>query len=166
MNPQSTAIPGPMHTKQTFNTKRHNFEPKSVVEQSRTAPFWFQKLYQFGPKFWDRSDGPSRPHSTQTFVKHLKGSKNSSREKILPLGVCQNFSNPGSTRSLLCVERFPFLLRRNPTVRLPGILERWKTFSLLNPILLSTASPSPTFTFLAWLNGEDESCSLFRLLVT
>ena len=27
------------------------------MEQSRAAPFFFQKFYQFGPKFWDRSNG-------------------------------------------------------------------------------------------------------------
>ena len=32
----------------------------------------FKNSYQFGPKFWDRSNGPSRPHSTRTFVKYLK----------------------------------------------------------------------------------------------
>ena len=68
------------------------------MEQSRAAPFFFQKFYQLGPKFWDRSNGPSRPHSTETLVKHLNRSKNSSREKILPQGVCQKPTKPGPTR--------------------------------------------------------------------
>ena len=40
--------------------------------QSRLPQWVFKNSYQFGPKVWDRSDGPSRPHSTQTFVKYLR----------------------------------------------------------------------------------------------
>ena len=40
--------------------------------QSRLLQWVFKNSYQFGPKVWDRSDSPSRPHSTQTFVKYLK----------------------------------------------------------------------------------------------
>ena len=43
---------------------------------------------------------------------------------------CQKLANPGSTRSLLRVERFPFLLRRNPTVRSRVFLERSQRLSL------------------------------------
>ena len=96
-------------------TNQHKPHPNSRGAVTGCSIF-FQKFYQFGPKFWDQSSGPSRPHSTETLVKHLNGSKNSSREKILPLGVCQKLTNPGSTRSLLRVERFSVSPRRPPTV--------------------------------------------------
>ena len=40
--------------------------------QSRLHQWLLKNSHQFGPKVWDRSDGPSRPHSTPTFVKYLK----------------------------------------------------------------------------------------------
>ena len=128
MNPQSTAIPGPMHTKQTFNAQSTQTAPNQPVPIHGCSTFCFKIFYQFGPKVWDCSDGPSRPHSTQTSTKHLKWEYNSSMEKILPLGVCQKLTNPESTRSLLCVERFSFSPRRPPTVGSCVFLER--SFSL------------------------------------
>ena len=35
------------------------------------CPNEFHKFSHFGPKFWDRSNGHSRPQSTQAFTKHL-----------------------------------------------------------------------------------------------
>ena len=78
--------------------------------------------------------GPIKLPLTASFSsnidKVLKEGINPSREKPLPLGVCQNFSNPVPTRSPLCVEQLPFLFRRLPTVGLPDILERSDTLSL------------------------------------
>ena len=47
-----------------------------------------------------------------------------SRMKPLPHGVCQKLSKPVPTRSSRHVEQLCFLVQRNPTVRLPGALER------------------------------------------
>ena len=58
VNPQSTAIPGPMHTKQTFNAQINTNSTRTARTHTRLLQFLFQNLYQFGPKVWDRSDGP------------------------------------------------------------------------------------------------------------
>ena len=108
----------------TNQHKPHPNSPNSRGAVTGCSIFFFQKFYQFGPKFWDRSNGPSRPHSIETLVKHLNESKNSSREKILPFGVCQKLTNLESTRSLLRVERFSFSPRRPPTVGSCVFLER------------------------------------------
>ena len=48
------------------------FDTPNQPWQSRLLLLGFKNSYQFGPKVWDRSNSPSRPHSTQTFVKYLK----------------------------------------------------------------------------------------------
>ena len=72
--------------------------------------------------------GPiKRPLTTSNQRKHGKTLKNGNKTQAgrnTTSWSCQKLTNPGSTRSLLCVERFPFLLRRNPTVRSPVFLER------------------------------------------
>ena len=75
------------------------FKTSNQPWQSRLLLLGFKNSYQFGPKVWDRSNGPSRPHSTQTFVKYLKREQNPSREKPLPQGVCLNSFNPVPKRS-------------------------------------------------------------------
>ena len=52
------------HVKAQFNTKTSR-------GQSRLNHWNFKNSYQFSPKVWDRSNGPSRPHSTQTFTMFL-----------------------------------------------------------------------------------------------
>ena len=60
-------------------TPQHNLLNKFQHKQPKKSvdcPNELQKFQQFGPKFWDRSNGPSRPQSTQQSTKHLnKGSK-------------------------------------------------------------------------------------------
>ena len=46
---------------------RYPKNPHTVMD----CPNGFQKFSHFGPKFWDRSNGHSRPQSTQAFIKHL-----------------------------------------------------------------------------------------------
>ena len=53
-----------------FN-KSSNMAPKQPLT-SRLQILGFNKSNQFGPKLWDRSNGRSRPQSTQTFAKYLK----------------------------------------------------------------------------------------------
>ena len=64
--------PGPMYTKKTFNTQINTNYTQTAHTHIWLLHFCFKNLYQFGPKVWDRSDGPSRPHSTRTSTKHLK----------------------------------------------------------------------------------------------
>ena len=83
-----------------------------------------QKLQQFGSKIWDRSNSRSRPQTNQNIHKTLKQSVTSSRMKPLPHGVCRNSKKSVPTHCPRHVERLSFLLRRNPTVESPVILER------------------------------------------
>ena len=83
----------------------------------------------FDSKFWNLSNGRSRPQTNSIINKTLKQSVTSSRIKPLPHRVCQNSRKLVPTRSPCCVEPLSFLTRRNPTVRSPGILERSHTLS-------------------------------------
>ena len=83
----------------------------------------FHKFQHFG------SNGRSRPQTNQNIHKTLKQSVTSSRMKPLPHGFCQKSLKPEPTRRPHYVERLSFLLRRNPTVRSPRILERSHTLS-------------------------------------
>ena len=83
----------------------------------------------FGSKFWNRSNGRSRPQTNSIIYKTLKQSVTSSRIKPLPQGVCRNSKKPVPMRSPLCVEPLCFLARRIPTVGSPRILERSHSLS-------------------------------------
>ena len=62
--------------------------------------------------------------------------------KLLPHGVCQKLPKPVPTRSSSRVEQFCFLVRRNPTVGLAGILERSGSLSLsLENHKMATVTP-------------------------
>ena len=87
------------------------------------------KFPHFGLKFWDRSNGRSRPQINSIINKTLKQSVTSSRIKPLPHRVCQNFKKLVPTRCPRCVELLFFLARRNPTIGSPGILERSHSLS-------------------------------------
>ena len=87
------------------------------------------KFPHFGPKFWDRSNGRSRPQTNSIIKKTLKQSVISSRIKPLPHGVCRNSLKPVPTRSPCYVEPLCFLARRNLTVLSPRILERSHSLS-------------------------------------
>ena len=99
--------------------------PWTVTE----CPNELLKFSHFGPKFWDRSNGRSRPQTNSIINKTLKQSVNSSRIKPLPHGVCRNSLKLVPTRCPHRIEQLSFLLRRNPTVRSPGILERSHSLS-------------------------------------
>ena len=88
------------------------------------------KCSHFGPKFWDRSNGRSRPQTNRIINKALKQSVTSSRTKPLPHGVCRNSLNPVPTRNHRCIKLLCFLARRIPTIRSRGILERRYSLSL------------------------------------
>ena len=94
------------------------------------CPNGFLKLSHLGSKIWDRSNVRSRPQTNTIIYKTLKQSVTSSRIKPLPHGVCRNSKKPVPTHCPHRVERLYFLLRRNPTVRSPEILERSDTLSL------------------------------------
>ena len=91
--------------------------------------------------YWVKRIKSIRSQALGPIKRPFKASSQSKHRKILKMGIKHKYgethtswilsklTNPGSTRSLLHVERFPFLLRRNPTVRLPRILERMRTFS-------------------------------------
>ena len=50
-----------------------NFHTNSpqISGQSRPLKKISKKFQQFGPKFWDRSNGPSRPQTNRNIKKHL-----------------------------------------------------------------------------------------------
>ena len=116
------------HQHTIYSINYHTMSPNSPHPLSRTAHTAL-KISHFGSKFWDRSNGHSRPQTNSIIYKTLKQSVTSSRIKLLPLGVCRNSSKLEPTRRPHCVERLSFVLRRNPTVRSPRILERSHTLS-------------------------------------
>ena len=61
--------------------------------------------------------------------------------KPLPHGVCQKLLKLMPTRSSCHVEQLCFLVRRNPTVRLPGVLKRRYSLFKRKNHKMSTASP-------------------------
>ena len=63
-----------------------------------------------------------------------------SRRKPLPFGVCRNSTKPMSTRSPCSVDQLLILLRREPTVRTTGNLERSWTLSLSKTIFSPSLS--------------------------
>ena len=89
-----------------------------------------KNFHKFGPMFWDRSNGPSRPQTNRNISKTFKmgikpkqGENPTSRSlKKLPI--------PESTRSLSRVEHFSFLPRRPPTVGSSAFIERSQRLSL------------------------------------
>ena len=51
---------------------RHPLVFRGLTGSQRTPGFGAsQKLYQFGPKFWDRSNDHSRPQANRNIEKHL-----------------------------------------------------------------------------------------------
>ena len=108
-----------------------------------------------------------RPFKASNQPKHYKTPKQSatSRIKSLPHGVCQNSSKPMPTRSPRHVERLSFLLRRNPTVELAGILERRYSLSLSkikNSNLLHLILPPSRFV--SQLKVGDDTIPTFVIL--
>ena len=91
---------------------------------SRTVHNVPKDFSHFGSKFWNRSNGRSRPQTNSIIYKTLKQSVTSSRIKPLPHRVYRNSSKPESMRCPLHVEQLCFLLRGNPTVGLARNLER------------------------------------------
>ena len=88
---------GPIHSPfPAFFTSIHDL--KHYCHPNSPLIFWAvtanqripKKFQQFGPKFWDRSNGPSRPQTNRNMEKPLKIGINTSREKLLPLGVVKN----------------------------------------------------------------------------
>ena len=83
-----------------FLTNFLSYKHPSIISHTHNSPLQFlevhgcpkilKQFHNFGPKFWDRSNGPSRPQTNRNMEKHLKNGNNTSREKPLPLGVCQN----------------------------------------------------------------------------
>ena len=127
------------------------------------------KIQHLGSKLWNRSNGPSRPHSTQTFTKFLKEGIKPSREKPLHLGVCLKLTNLVPTHRPLRVEQFSFLSRRPPTVGSRIFLKRSQRLSLWNHHFRfspATASPSLHFTFWPLNLWEMSTVAPFCLLVT
>ena len=93
---------------------------------SRTAHNGPKDFSHFGSKFWNCSNGRSRPQTNSIIYKALK-----SRVKQVGYNpYLTDFVETPSNRCLRCVERLSFLLRRNPTIGLAGILERRYSLSL------------------------------------
>ena len=130
MNPNFIAISGLIHIIIQFVSQIIQLTTQTARAQSRTAQIGFHNFSHSGPKFWDRSNGHSRPHVNRNIHKTLKQSVTSSRMKPLPHGVFRNSLKPEPTRRPRRVEQPSFLSRRIPAVRFPGILERSLTFSL------------------------------------
>ena len=93
---------GPIHSPfPAFFTSIHDL--KHYCHPNSPLIFWAvtanqripKKFQQFGPKFWDQSNGPSRPQTNRNMEKPLKMGINTSREKLLPLGVVKNSQTRG-----------------------------------------------------------------------
>ena len=72
VNPHHTAIPGLFPNQYMINMKAHPNQPKQSWSSHGLLHFSFKNFINSVPSFWDRSNGPSRHHSTETLVKHLK----------------------------------------------------------------------------------------------
>ena len=96
---------------------------------SRTVHNGPKDFSHFGSKFWNRSNGHSRPQTNSIIYKTLKQSVTSNRIKLLPHRVSRNSRKSVPTRSPCYVEPLCFLARRIPTVQSPGILERSHSLS-------------------------------------
>ena len=114
------------HTLHTNNAYGPIIVRKSIQGLPKTVP----NFHHFGPKFWDRPNGHSRPHTTQTINKALKPKNKPSRRRPLSLGVVETPKKPVPTRSPCRGKQLYFLSRRKPTVRSPGNLERSWSLSL------------------------------------
>ena len=110
------AISSLIHITIQFMSQIIPLTTQTVRGQSRTAQFGFHNFSCSSPKFWDRSNGRSRPQTTRNMHKTLKQSVTSSRMKPLPRGVCLNSLKPVPTRWSRCIESLCFLLRRILTV--------------------------------------------------
>ena len=72
------------------NTQNHNlhtknaYGPITVRKSVPGLPKMVPNFQHFDPKFWDRPNGHSRPHTTQTINKALKPKNKSSRRRPLP----------------------------------------------------------------------------------
>ena len=81
------------------NTQNHNlhtnnaYGPITVRKSVSGLPKTVLEFHHFGPKFWDRPNGHSRPHTTQTINKALKLKNKLSRRRPLPLGVIETPQN-------------------------------------------------------------------------
>ena len=123
------------HTHQhTIYLRNYEINTQNSPNTVTDYPNGLQKFQQFGPKFWDRSNGRSRPQTNSIIHKTLKQSVTSSRIKILPHRLCRNSKKPVPTRRPRCVEQLSFLLQRNPTIGLAGILKRSCSLSKKNQI--------------------------------
>ena len=74
--------------------------PRTVTD----CPNELLKFPHFGPKFWDRSNGRSRPQTIRIINKALKIKSKTSRIKPLPHRVCRNSKKPVPTRCPRCIE--------------------------------------------------------------
>ena len=127
--PEFIVISGLIHITIQFISQIIPIITQKVCGQSRIAQFGFHNFSHSGPKFWDRSNGRSRPQTNRNIHKTLKQSITSSRMRPLPHGICRNSLKLEHTCRPHCVERLSFLSRRIPTVGSPVILERSCTLS-------------------------------------
>ena len=81
------------------NTQNHNlyknnaYGPITVRKSVSRLPKTVPSFRHFGPKFWDRPNSHSRPHTTQTINKALKPKNKLSRRRPLPPGVVETPQN-------------------------------------------------------------------------
>ena len=118
------------HNLHTSNAYRPITVGKSIPGLAKTVP----NFQNFGHKFWDRPNGHSQPHTTQTINKALKPKNKPSRRRPLPSGVCRNSSKPVPTLRgatlLLASPETNGLIARNSR-------ENVEFLSLKNPTLFS-----------------------------
>ena len=81
------------------NTQNHNlhtnkaYGPITVRKSVPGLPKIVPSFKHFSPKFWDRRNGHSRPHTTQTINKALKSKNKPSRRRPLPPRVVETPQN-------------------------------------------------------------------------
>ena len=66
VNLNFTAISGPIHITIQFVSQIIQLTTPNSPSRSLISQMGFNKFKEFGPKIWDRSNGHSRPQSTQT----------------------------------------------------------------------------------------------------
>ena len=71
VNPNFMTISDPIHITIQFIQQFPTQTPKTVRAVSRTVQMISKKIPHFGPKFWDRSNGRSRPQTNRNIIKHL-----------------------------------------------------------------------------------------------
>ena len=166
MNPQSTAIPGPMHTKQTFNAQINTNYTQTACTHIRLLHFFVSKFISIR----SQGLGPIRRPFTASFDSNI--------DKTLKIGIKIKYGETPTSWSLRKLHKSG--THAKPSPRRAVLLLVSKTANGWIACISREKFPLSKFLsnwnllhlkfcfsrFSSWLNEEDKSCSKFCLVVT